>query len=76
MSVPAVLLTDRMGYLRAGTVANIVVPHPEYVHFCGATCLYRPRLAVFSCPATNHRQNRSIERPLWPAMRLWSGNGR
>jgi transposase len=32
--VPNVLLTDRMGCLRASTVANVVVPHPEYVHFC------------------------------------------
>jgi len=41
------LLTDRMGYLRAGALANVVVPHPEYVQFCGATCFYRSRLAVF-----------------------------
>jgi transposase len=32
--VPAVVLTDRMGCLRAGTVANVVVPHPEFVQFC------------------------------------------
>jgi transposase len=31
--VPSVVLTDRMGCLRAGTVANVVVPHPEYVQF-------------------------------------------
>ncbi len=31
--VPAVVLTDRMGCLKAGTVANVVVPHPEYVQF-------------------------------------------
>ena len=31
--VPAVVLTDRMGCLRAGTVANVVVPHPDYVAF-------------------------------------------
>jgi hypothetical protein len=30
---PAVVLTDRMGCLRAGIVANIVVPHPDYVRF-------------------------------------------
>src|SRR5919199_5223847 len=29
--VPAVVLTDRMGCLKAGIVANVVVPHPEYV---------------------------------------------
>jgi hypothetical protein len=32
--VPAVLPTDRMGCLKAGTVANVVVPHPEFVQFC------------------------------------------
>ncbi len=31
--VPAVVLTDRMGCLKAGIVANVVVPHPEYVAF-------------------------------------------
>ena len=31
--VPAVVLSDRMGCLRAGTVANVVVPHPDYVRF-------------------------------------------
>jgi transposase len=29
--VPAVVLADRMACLRAGTVANVVVPHPAYV---------------------------------------------
>jgi len=31
--VPAVVLTDRMGCLKAGIVANVVVPHPDYVAF-------------------------------------------
>jgi transposase len=31
--VPAVVLSDRMACLKAGTVANVVVPHPEYVQF-------------------------------------------
>ena len=31
--VPAVVLTDRMSCLKAGVVANVVVPHPEYVVF-------------------------------------------
>jgi hypothetical protein len=30
---PAVVLTDRMGCLKAGIVANVVVPHPDYVRF-------------------------------------------
>ncbi|MHB8695985.1 MAG: IS21 family transposase [Solirubrobacteraceae bacterium] len=31
--VPVVVLADRMGCLKAGVVANVVVPHPEYVRF-------------------------------------------
>lgn len=31
--VPATVLADRMGCLKAGVVANVVVPHPEYVRF-------------------------------------------
>ncbi|HLZ94509.1 MAG TPA: IS21 family transposase [Candidatus Dormibacteraeota bacterium] len=31
--VPAVALTDRMGCLKNGVVANVVVPHPDYVRF-------------------------------------------
>ncbi len=31
--VPAVVLADRMACLKAGAVANVVVPHPEYVRF-------------------------------------------
>jgi transposase len=31
--VPAVVLADRMGCLKASVVANVVVPHPEYVRF-------------------------------------------
>jgi transposase len=31
--VPAVALTDRMACLKNGVVANVVVPHPDYVRF-------------------------------------------
>jgi hypothetical protein len=31
--VPAVVLSDRMACLKTGVVANVVVPHPEYVQF-------------------------------------------
>ncbi len=31
--VPAVVLADRMACLRASVVANVVVPHPDYVRF-------------------------------------------
>jgi transposase len=39
--VPAVVLTDRMSCLKGGTVANVVVPHPEYVR-CAAQYGFRP----------------------------------
>jgi transposase len=32
-AVPAVALTDRMGCLKNSVVANVVVPHPDYVRF-------------------------------------------
>jgi transposase len=32
-AVPAVVLSDRMGCLKNGVVANLVVPHPDYVRF-------------------------------------------
>ena len=31
--VPGVVLSDRMACLKAGVVANVVVPHPDYVRF-------------------------------------------
>jgi transposase len=31
--VPAVVLSDRMACLKVGVVANVVVPHPDYVRF-------------------------------------------
>jgi transposase len=39
--VPAVVLSDRMGCIRAGTVANVVVPHPDYVRLA-AHYRFRP----------------------------------
>jgi transposase len=39
--VPAVVLADRMGCLRGGVVANVVVPAPGYVAFA-ATYGFRP----------------------------------
>jgi transposase len=32
-AVPAVVLSDRMSCLKKGVVANVVVPHPDYVRF-------------------------------------------
>ena len=34
--VPAVVLADRMGCLKGGVVANVVVPAPGYVRFAAA----------------------------------------
>src|SRR5674476_661690 len=31
--VPSVVLSDRMACLKASTVADLVVPHPDYVRF-------------------------------------------
>ena len=31
--VPAKVLADRMGCLKGGTVANVVIPTPDYVRF-------------------------------------------
>ena len=31
--VPKVVLADRMACLKTGVVANVVVPHPDYVRF-------------------------------------------
>jgi hypothetical protein len=39
--VPALVLADRMGCLKAGVVANVVVPTPEYVRFA-THCGFRP----------------------------------
>jgi transposase len=50
--VPAVVLTDRMGCLKAGVVANVVVPHPEYVAF--ATQFgFRPDFCEAADPESN-----------------------
>jgi len=32
--VPKTALTDRMGCLKGGTVAGLVIPTPAYVRFC------------------------------------------
>jgi transposase len=45
--VPATVLADRMGCLKAGVVANVVVPTPDYVRFAthygsGRTSVRRP----------------------------------
>ena len=43
------LLADRMGCLKAGTVANVIVPHPDYVRFA-AHYGFRPDCTDTACP--------------------------
>ena len=63
--VPADVLADRTGCIRAGTVANIVVPYPEYVRFA-AHYGFRPHscaAAVFESTLIalcSRQTNRSI----------------
>ena len=45
-AVAAVVLSDRMACLKNGIVANVVVPHPEYVRFA----------AQLSCSMTKRRR--------------------
>ena len=40
--VPGKVLADRMGCLKGGVVANVVVPTPEYVRFAGHYLLTEP----------------------------------
>ncbi len=47
--VPRRVLSDRMGCLRAGIVANVVVPHPEYVA-CAAHFGFAPEFCEGADP--------------------------
>ncbi len=49
--VRAVVLADRMACLRAGTVANVVVPHPDYVRLA-AHYGFRPDFCAARDPAS------------------------
>jgi transposase len=61
--VPTQVLTDRMGCLRAGVVANVVVPHSEYVAFAAQYAAAVPPLpsrsprvtTVYCCPECDVR---------------------
>ncbi len=55
--VPAVVLSDRMGCLRATTVAGVVVPHPDYVRFA-AHYGFRPDF----CEADDPESKGMVER--------------
>jgi transposase len=54
--VPATVLADRMGCLKAGVVANVVVPAPEYVRFA-AHYGFRPDF----CEAADPESKRIVE---------------
>ena len=61
-AVPHVVLSDRMGCLRAQTVANVVVPHPDYVRF--ATHFgFRPDSARPLTPSPKGSSKRSSATP-------------
>ncbi|MBE1609989.1 hypothetical protein HEB94_006837 [Actinopolymorpha pittospori] len=55
--VPTVVLADRMGCLRAGIVANVVVPTAEYVRFAGHY-RFRPDF----CEAADPQSKGMVER--------------
>ena len=51
-AVPAVVLSDRMGCLKNGIVANLVVPHPDYLRFA-AHFGFRPDFCESQDPESN-----------------------
>ncbi len=60
-AVPAVVLSDRMSCLKNGVVANVVVPHPDYVRFA-AHFGFRPDFCE------RLKEERPLMRPL-PSLR-------
>ena len=52
----ALALTDRMSCLKAGVVANVIVPHPEYVAFANHFG-FRPDF----CEAADPESKRLVE---------------
>lgn len=78
--VPAVVLADRMGCLKAGVVANLVVPTPDYVRFA-THYSFRPDF----CEAADPESKGMVERlvgyaktdlmvPQQPFDDLWTAN--
>lgn len=57
--VPEVALTDRMACLRAGVVANVMIPHPEYVRFA-ARYGVRPDFCEAADPESKGRVERLV----------------
>ena len=57
--VPAVVLSDRMACLKAGVVANVVVPHPEYVQFA-AFYGFKPDFCEAADPESKPRVERQV----------------
>jgi hypothetical protein len=50
--VPGVVLADRMGWLKGGVAANVVVPTAEYVR-CAAHYGFRPDFCQAADPESN-----------------------
>jgi transposase len=63
--VQALVLADRMGCLKAGVVANVVVPTPEYVRFA-THYRFRPDF----CEAADPESKGMVERPGTPLRAL------
>jgi len=57
--VPELALTDRMACLRAGIVANVVIPHPEYVRFA-ARYGFRPDFCEAADPESKGGAERLV----------------
>ncbi len=64
--MPAVVLSDRMGCLKNGVVANLVVPHPDYLRFA-AHFGFRPDF----CESQDPESKGVVEHLVGYANRTW-----
>ena len=71
--VPKVVLADRMGCLKGGVVANVVVPTPAYVRF--ASSLWFPARTFVRATTPNRRGSwrtwSATPSPTWSCPRTW-----
>ena len=73
-AVPKVVLADRMGCLKGGVVANIVVPTPAYVRFA-LHYGFRPDFCEVTTPSPKGSSKTWSGMPnrTWSSPRSWSG---
>lgn len=64
--VPAVVLADRMGCLKGGVVANVVVPAPGYLAFAGHD-RFRPDFCEAAAPESKGMVGN--DHLIWPHFR-------